>query len=336
MRLAFIGGFGHHYLRGALNDAAGAGVTFDKPVAFAPSGPEDDRAEDMAHRFGDVRFYKTAAELFDQFKPEIVNVGATFGRNGDFAADALERDIPVVSDKPVAATWEQFDRLKKILAANPKRVLLTEFDFRSRPEFRAAREVVRTGRIGTPVLATAQKSYRFTRRPKWYGDRALYSGTMLWIASHAIDAIWFSTGRKLLAVTGRQKNVTRPDYTTMEDYTTALFELEGGGAGIAHADFYRPDKSKTHGDDRLRVAGSEGIVEVRDGKCMLLDKDGAETEVTKLVPTKPIYAELLGAALKGENRDLYSTDNSMEIAAVLLHARDAADKQEWRKIAPRP
>ena len=179
-------------------------------------------------------------------------------------------------------------------------MLLTEFDFRSRPEFRAAREIIRTGRIGVPVLVTAQKSYRFNQRPKWYGDRALYAGTMLWIASHAIDAIWFSTGKKLVAVTGRQGNVSKPAFGTMEDHCAALFELEGGGTGIAHADYLRPDKNKTHGDDRLRVAGSEGVVEVRDRKCMLLDKDGGEEDVTNLVATKPIYAELLAAA-RGES-----------------------------------
>ena len=328
MRLAFIGGFGHHYLRGALGDAS---TSVDRPVAVAPSGPEDDRAEEVAHRLGDARFYRDARELFDDFKPQIVSVGATFGRNGDFADEALERDIPVVSDKPVAATWQQFERLQKAIGANSKRVLLTEFDFRSRPEFRAAREVVRTGRIGTPVLATAQKSYRFGNRPKWYADRNLYAGTMLWIAAHAIDAIWFSTGKKLIAVTGRQGNVTRADFPTMEDHCAALFELEGGGTGIAHADYFRPDKAKTHGDDRLRVAGSGGVVEVRDAKCVLINNDGGEQDVTNLVTTKPIHEELLAAA-RGESADLYSTAASMEIAAVLLHARDAADKQDWRKI----
>jgi predicted dehydrogenase len=327
MRLAFIGGFGHHYLRGALRDAS---TQIDRPVAVASSGPEDDRAEELAHRLGDARFYKDARELFDDFRPQIASVGATFGRNGDFAADALERDIPVVSDKPVASTWEQFERIKKA-TAQTKRVLLTEFDFRSRPEFRAAREVVRAGRLGTPVLATAQKSYRFGNRPKWYADRARYAGTMLWIASHAIDAIWFSTGKRLVAVTGRQGNVTRPDYGTMEDHCTALFELEGGGTGIAHADYFRPDKAKSHGDDRLRVAGSAGVVEVRDGSCMLIDNDGGEQDVTRLVETKPIHEELL-AAVQGESQDLYSTAASMEIAAVLLHARDAADQQDWRKV----
>jgi predicted dehydrogenase len=327
MRVAFIGGFGHHYLRGALSDPA---AQIERPVAVAPSGPEDDRAEDFAHRLGDARFYRDAREMFDDFKPHIVDVGATFGRNGDFAADALERDVLVVSDKPVAATWEQFERLKK-LTSDKKRVLLTEFDFRSRPEFRAAREVIRTGKLGTPVLATAQKSYRFNQRPKWYGDRKLYSGTMLWIASHAIDAIWFSTGKRLIAVTGRQGNVAKPQFGTMEDYCAALFALEGGGTGIAHADYYRPDKTKTHGDDRLRVAGSKGVVEVRDAKCMLLGEDGVEQDVTKMVETKPIHVELLAAA-RGESNDLYSTAASMEIAAVLLHARDAADHQDWRKI----
>ena len=327
MRLAFIGGFGHHYLRGALRDAS---TPIDRPVAVAPSGPEDDRAEDLAHRLGDARFYKDARELFDDFRPQIVSVGATFGRNGDFAADALERDIPVVSDKPIAATWQQFARLQKA-TSNDKRVLLTEFDFRSRPEFRAAREVVRSGRIGTPVLATAQKSYRFGNRPKWYGDRALYAGTMLWIASHAIDAIWFSTGKRLVAVTGRQGNATRPEYGTMEDHCAALFELEGGGTGIAHADYFRPDKAKSHGDDRLRVAGSGGVVEVRDAKCILINNDGGEQDVTDLVATKPIHEELL-AAVRSESQELYNTSASMEIAAVLLHARDAADKQDWRKI----
>jgi predicted dehydrogenase len=327
MRLAFIGGFGHHYLRGALNDPA-SGI--ERPVAVAPSGPEDDRAEDLAHRLGDARFYRDAREMFDDFKPQLVDVGATFGRNGDFAADALERDILVVTDKPVASTWEQFERLQK-LTADKKRVLLTEFDFRSRPEFRAARQAIRDGRIGTPVLATGQKSYRFNQRPKWYGDRKLYSGTMLWIASHAIDAIWFSTGKRLIAVTGRQGNVTKPDFGTMEDHCAALFALEGGGTAVAHADYLRPDKTKTHGDDRLRVAGSKGVVEVRDAKCMLLAEDDVEQDLSKSVATKPIYTELLAAA-RGESDDLYSTAASMEIAAVLLHARDAADKQEWRKI----
>src|SRR5829696_2995914 len=125
MRLAFVGGYGHHYLRGALSDPS---VKIERPIAFAPSGPEDDRAEELAHKLGDVRFYADVNKLLDDYRPELVSVGGTFGRNGDLAAAVLERDIPVVSDKPVAATWEQLDRLRKLTDGNA-RTLLTEFDF---------------------------------------------------------------------------------------------------------------------------------------------------------------------------------------------------------------
>lgn len=325
MRIAFIGGFGHHYLRGALKDPA---FQVERPVAFASSGPEDDKAEALAHTYGDVRFFRDVAEMLREYKPDVVNVGAVYGRNGDLAADALEAGAAVVSDKPVAGTWAQLKRLRAIVAAKPRAVLLTEFDFRSRPEFRACRDAIAAGKIGAPVLATAQKSYRFATRPQWYKDRASYAGTMLWVASHGIDAIWFATGKKVVAATGRQGNLTKPAYGSMEDHCASLLELEGGLTGVAHADYFRPDKTPTHGDDRLRVAGSEGVIEVRAGRCVLLAGDGQEHDLTDTARPQPIHAELL-AAIRGEQKDLYSTAASLEMAEVLLLARDAADQQAW-------
>src|SRR5439155_13084755 len=177
--------------------------------------------------------------------------------------------------------------------------LLTEFDFRARATFRAARQAVRDGRIGNPVLATGQKSYRFATRPDWYKDRERYGGTMLWVASHGIDAIRFVTDRKIVAVVGRGGNISRPQFGSMEEYVAVLLELEGGGSGVVHADYYRPDKTPTHGDDRLRVAGLRGIVEVREGRCVLLGEDGVEQDITDSVPARPMHVELL-AALRGE------------------------------------
>jgi predicted dehydrogenase len=205
--------------------------------------------------------------------------------------------------------------------------VLTEFDFRSRPEFRAARELVRSGQIGEPVLATAQKSYRFGSRPGWYADRAIYAGTLLWIASHGVDAIRFTTGKRLVRVTGQGGNLSQPKFGTMEDHVTALFELENGGTGIVHADYLRPPAAPTHGDDRLRVAGTKGVLEVRSGKCTLIGADG-EKDVTESVKTQPMHLELL-AAIRGDNCDLYCTQSSLELAETLLKARDAVDGRKW-------
>jgi predicted dehydrogenase len=328
MRLAFIGGFGHHYLRPLAKEPA-AQVEF--PVAWAPAAADDRGSSRIAEFAGDLKFYDDPIKLLDDYKPDIVSIGAIYGQNGDFIAAALERGIDVVSDKPIAATWEQLNRIRS-LCKESSRKLLTEFDFRSRAEFRAAREIIRSRELGEPVLATAQKSYRFGTRPDWYRDRALYGGTMLWVASHAIDAIRFTTGIKFRRVLGKQGNISRRNYVSMEDHCTALFELENAATAIVHADYLRPPAAPTHGDDRLRIVGTNGVVEVRGGRCIFIGSQG-EKDMTESVHPKPIHLELLDA-IRSESSDLYSTESSLELAAVLLHARDAADQEQWVQCEP--
>jgi predicted dehydrogenase len=326
MRLAFIGGYGHHYLR-PLPKESGMGI--EAPIAWAPSGADDNGSSRIAEFAGDLKIYDDPIKLLDDYKPDVLSVGAIYGHNGNYIAAALERGIrQIVSDKPIATTWEQLNRIRELTRDGSARVL-TEFDFRSRREFRAARDAVRSGLIGQPILATAQKSYRFGERPKWYSDRTLFGGLMLWVASHAIDAIRFTTDLPFHRVSARGGNLSQPAYGSMEDHCSALFELEGGATGIVHADYLRPPAAPTHGDDRLRIAGTKGVLEVRDRKCILIGSDG-EKEITDTAHPQPMHLELL-SALRNESRDLYSTLLSLELAEILLHARDAQDQQEWIK-----
>ncbi len=321
MRLAFIGGNGHHYLRHLLNEEGWE-------IAVAGDGHDNANARGLTQKIGAQRWFDTPTALFDEFQPEIVSIGAVYGHNGAIATLALERDIAVVSDKPVAATWEQLERLRELTQGNA-RVLLTEFPFRAQAEFRAARAAIAEGKIGEVVLATAQKSYRFgASRPEWYGKRADYAGTMLWVASHGIDAIRFCAGLELGRVVGAGGNLSKPQYREMEDHCVALFELENGGSAVVHADFLRPTSAPTHGDDRLRVAGSAGVVEVRDGRCLLISGDEGETDITASIAARPVHKELL-RAVRGETTEFYSTAESLKMAEVLLRARDAADRREW-------
>jgi predicted dehydrogenase len=328
MKIGFIGGNGHHYLRRLLADPAHGGVS----VAVAGDGRDPAASAGLAASLRAVRpellWFDDGRQLLDAFRPDVLSVGAVYGYNGDWNALALERDVPTVTDKPAAATWAQLERLRGLVAAGPSRVLLTEFDFRSRPEFRAARDAVADGRIGDVVLATAQKSYRFGTRPAWYADRGAYGGTLMWVASHGLDAVGFVTGRRIARVVGRQGNVSRPQMGTMEDHVAVLAELAGGGTALVHADFCRPAAAPTHGDDRLRVAGSRGVVEVSDGRCILITHDEPPADITGGAVVRPIQEELLAAAL-GEPSPYYSTSETLAAAAMLLRAREAADGQAW-------
>jgi predicted dehydrogenase len=316
MKIGFIGCSGHHYLSRISSIA-------QHEIAAAPDGYDDAASHAFAAKLSGAKTFNSAKDLLDSFKPDVVNIGAVFAHQSEFATMCLERDLPVVCDKPVAANWTQLDRLHQ-LCDGTNRKLITEFDFRAKREFRSARDAVKSGLLGEIVLVTGQKSYRWNTRPKWYSSRDHYPSTLLWIGCHAIDAISFVTGRRMTSVTARQGNLSRPDYGAAEDHATATYALDNGGTGVVHADFLRPAKAPTHGDDRLRVAGSKGVLEVRSEKCLLITADEEEKDITDRVRGQEPGEAMLEAAT-GKSEEFFSTRASLEMAEILLHSRDAAD-----------
>jgi predicted dehydrogenase len=318
MKIGFIGGYGHHYLRPLLEG--------DVQSAAASDGYDADSARRFAAAQKIAKWYDDPLKLMDEFRPDVLSIGAVYAFNGVLAAEALKRDIPTVSDKPIAATWEQLAVLRRLTDEKP-RILLTEFDFRSRAGFRSAQQCIASGTIGEVILVTAQKSYRWGTRPAWYAKRDWYGGTVLWIASHAIDAAQWVTGRRIARVSGHQGNLSHPDYGTLEDHLAVVMELDNGGTAVAHADFLRPAAAPTHGDDRIRIAGSKGVIEARDGHCKLITSENAETDITELATVLPVHEELM-LGLHGKSK-WFSTAISLSTAETLLYARDAVDGQKW-------
>jgi predicted dehydrogenase len=318
MRIAFVGGAGHHYLRRLLpGDHAVAVVTdpFDAPATDAMA----DGLPLVTERFDDV------GAMLRSFRPHVVSVGVVYAHGSDAIATCLRHGVPTVADKPVAAGWAAYGRLAELCAASPGASLVTEFDFRARPAFRAARDAVLGGRVGAVALVTGQKSYRWGSRPAWYAQRQHYGSTLLWIASHAIDALRFVTGVEPVCVHARQANVTRgPQWGTAEDVAVATFALPNGGSAVVHADFLRPAAAPTHGDDRLRVAGDRGVIEVVDDRCTLTTADAPPVDITDTASSRGVAHELLEAALNGGN-EFFSTAESLRTAKLLLEARDLAD-----------
>ena len=337
-RIGFIGGHGHHYLSGAIADGAEA--------AWCPGYDDADAARSRAQHHN-AAWFDDAAAMYDRFRPDVVNVGTMYAHQLPFVVEAVRRGVPVVCDKPVAATWDGLAELEEAAGVNPSArsptppadgltsaapPIITEFDFRSRATFRAARAAVERGDVGKPILATAQKSYRFgDARPAFYKHREDYGSTMLWIASHGLDAVRYVTGLPIRACFGLHGNLSRPDYGSFEDHCVATLRLEGGATAVVHADYLRPAAAPTHGDDRLRVAGSAGVLEIRDRRCLLITADAGPRDITDTADDSPPHAAMLRAALEGDTTH-YSTAATLELARVLLTCRDAADKQRWMKV----
>ncbi len=108
MRLAFIGGCGHHYLRGV---AADPGLAVRRPIPVAGDGTDNERARAFAAALGETRWFDDAVQMLDETQPEVISIGAVYAENAKFIIAALERGIVVVSDKPIAAAWEDLARI---------------------------------------------------------------------------------------------------------------------------------------------------------------------------------------------------------------------------------
>lgn len=324
MKIGYIGGWGHHYTSALVNEGKAS-------AAVASDGRDAEAARKLAARLS-APFFETPEKMFADFKPDFVSVGAVYGHIGANIIKALEHGFSVTAEKPIAASFETLERIRE-LTRKSGAPLVTEFDLRSNRAVVAAQEAVKNGVIGDIVLVTAQKSYRWgalpgqpPTRPLWYSNRDDYPGTVMWVASHGIDGVAFITRQKFTRVFTAAGNVSQTALGPMEDHTATTFTLANGGTAVIHADLVRPAAAATHGDDRFRIVGTLGQLEVRDNRCKLTRFDQPETDITETVTLAPAHERVV-AALRGEKNMPYSTAESLETARVLLYARLSGDEK---------
>lgn len=314
MKIGLIGGYGHNIVR----HFPGA------ELAWACDG-YDKAALKKADALNITDTYERPAEMLEKFQPDLVYIGSAYARNGHLAVAMRERGLPVVAEKPLAADWKTFARLKE-LTDGGRHGLVAEFTMRGNPAFARAHELIHSGRIGEPMLIQAQKTYKFgAARPAFYKDRSLSGGIIPWVAIHAVDYAMWCSGLRYQSVTAAHGNHCHPDYPGMEDHSSMLFRMTNGASCVITADFLRPAGAETHGDDRLRVTGSKGVVEVRGNLVICEDGDGVSRweESEGAQPAKVAQA-MVDAAIEGKSAP-YSTAEAFHATAAALAARDSAD-----------
>ena len=280
-----------------------------------------------------TRVYDDYRKMLDEAKPDVVAVFTPYAHNGRFNIEAVRRGCHVISEKPLAATMDDLDRLRA--ERNKAQVRVTAvLAMRLHPGFAAAHQAVKEGLIGEPILVAAQKSYRWgTDRPWYFKLRKDYGGSIPWVAIHAIDFIRYVSGLEYANVTARQAVKVHKDYPECEDCGALLFEMTNGGQATLTFDYLRPNQAPSHGDDRLRVAGSKGIIEVRVTKqtfCELITNDQAPKQLPLPDSRRNVFIDFV-AELGGGKPHFLSPEDPFRATEVAIKARDAADT---RKTVP--
>lgn len=325
MKVVQIGAAGHYAY--ALATMKKYGMDF---AAACYPDPEDGemRAARNFERFGfSPRVYGDAETMLKAENPDIVIVNTVMYENSRYAELALSMGISVFCEKPVATTAENLERLvyiyKEAKAKKESLCFCGMFGIDYLPHFETAYRFVKSGGIGEVMLANGQKSYRMGNREKFYSDREKYGGTIPWVAIHAIEWITRIGGLRPVTATAYGNTACNAGNGTMEASTLSLFACEKGKMASVSADVMRPAKAPTHDDDRLRLVGSKGVLEVRFGKVFVIDGDG-ERELPLAETETELFEEFV-LEIQGKGKCRVSAEDAFFATRVALAARESQD-----------
>ena len=202
----------------------------------------------------------------------------------------LRRGIHVICDKPLTATLEQAAELAEVARASDALFILTH-NYTGYPMVRQAREMVRSGELGTlrvvqveyttDWLATAKETTGL-KQAEWRTDpaRAGAGGCVGDIGTHAFHLMQFVTGLHLQELSGEIH--TFVPGRRVDDHVQAQLRFREGARGVLWA------SQVTIGEEnglRLRVYGDRGSLswhQEEPNKLWYARLDGPKQLVTRM------------------------------------------------------
>jgi predicted dehydrogenase len=326
MRLGLIGCTGHWQTYApALEHVRGLTL-----VAVAAAGTDEttggfDHAPGLTvhtHRYVDAR------NMLDAERLDIVQVCCRNDRIPVWALLCLERGLPVIAEKPLAMDLPTLERLF-LAARQTKAALVPMHTMRSVPALAAVRRAVAAGSIGEPMLSFSQKTYKWGKtRPDAFRSRATFPGIAPWVGIHALDWLHWILGDVFVEVQGREGAVAHQDFPACGSQAAFLLTMQNGGVASVTLDYLRPESAPAHGDERLRIAGSRGVVETAlvEKKVTLITAE-APLRTLRLDPQTDLFTQF-ARSLRGAGPPPLSLHEACRITEIALKAQQAADTRQ--------
>ncbi len=314
MRLCIIGCSGHY---GLAVDATQNGIV--ECVGMAVADGED--IAPLRTRLPHAAAYDDYCTMLDTVDADAVVVDTRFDLHGEVTLYALERGLHVLCEKPLALDIATVERIERV-ASERGLIVWSMNTMRYDPWFYTAYCAVRDGLVGDVRMVNARKSYKLGQRSDFYTHRATYGGTIPWVGIHGIDLIHRICGDRFRAVTAYQSTIGNGGHGELEATAAALYALDDGVTATLTADYLRPSAAPSHGDDRLRVVGDKGIVEVTDGVVRVI----ADTAYVMDLLQPPTLLGDFADAVHGGGSGLFDTSAALYVNRLALLTRDAADR----------
>lgn len=298
-----------------------------KLAAVTVSGPEETLGA-FDHAPGltvETRRYEEARQMLEREKLDVVQICARPDRLAGLAQMCLERGIPTLCEKPLAMDMRSLEALYKT-AQQTNIPLVPMHTQRCEPTWTAVAKAVRADQIGDILLGFSQKTYKWgDARPEYFRSRKTFPGLAPFVGIHALDWLYFILGDVFATVQGHQGATARPDYPACASQGAYLLTMHNGGVLTLTCDYLRPQAAATHGDERLRLAGTKGLIEASLVEERATLTTGQEKARNLMLPAPPDLFTAFVRALRGEGALPLSRSEAFRITEIALKAQQAAE-----------
>lgn len=129
--------------------------------------------------------------------------------------------------------------------------------------------------------------------------------------------------KKVYATHSKKYNKDNGD---LEATALCHFTLEDEIFASLSIDYLRPSNAPTHDDDRMRIVGTGGIIEIIFNKVFLINEKYKGEELP-LIPGKSIFVDFINEIM-GKGKCMIRPEDSFYVTEVAIKARESADSDK--------
>ncbi|WP_042391763.1 Gfo/Idh/MocA family oxidoreductase [Streptacidiphilus carbonis] len=208
------GNIGSDHIRRLTRVCTGAQVT-------AVTDIDPARAAEVGSEYG-ARALATGAEVIRDAEVDAVLVASWGPTHADYVLEAIAEGKPVFCEKPLATTAEDCLRIVDAELAHGSRLVQVGFMRRYDAGYRALKQAVDAGRIGTPLIAHC--AHRNPSVPESYTSEMAVQDT----AVHEIDVMRWLLDDEIISVQVLTPRRTGRAFEHLQDPQIVLFETANG------------------------------------------------------------------------------------------------------------
>ncbi len=262
------------------------------------------------------KFVTNLSDIWADASIDAIAVNAATNLHPDIICAAAEAGKAIFTEKVLALTNVEAERIEKAVAAGGKTFVIS-FPHLTRPELVKAKQIMDSGALGTVGYARVRNVHNGSSAnwlpPHFYSAAQCGGGAMIDLGAHPMYTLAWLLGDPL-TVQSTFTNVTdRP----VEDNAVSVLTFKNGAIGVSETGFVSTNNPYT-----LEISGTDGALMIHNGlRYCGKDTDGKWVEVTDLPKAEPLPVAQF-AAVAQENGQI--EEFGIEKAVRLTKIMDAA------------